>query len=261
MTAALRCTVCELPDPATGDLEASWSGLVDHARDRDTDLVLLPEMPFHAWLPARSDVDDDAWAAAVEAHGRWMERLSELGADVVAGTRPIVDRGRRHNEGFLWTPDGTRAVHRKVHLPDEAGFWEASCYEPGPGRFDTATVGGVRVGFLICTELWFLERARAYAAEEADVLLCPRATPREARDKWLAGGRTAAVVSGAFCLSSNRSGSGDGPGDWAGRGWVSHPEHGEMLTVTSRDRPWVTVEIDPGDARRAKETYPRYVAG
>lgn len=257
----LRCTVCELPDPATGDLEAAWSGLVGHARERAADLVLLPEMPFHPWLPSRRKRGDAEWRTAVEVHRRWEARLSELGADVVAATRPIADGGRRYNEGFLWTPDGTRGVHRKVHLPDEAGFWEASCYEPGPDRFESATAGGIRVGFLVCTELWFLERARAYGADGVDVLLCPRATPREAADKWLAGGRVASVVSGAFCLSSNRSGSGKGSGEWAGRGWIAHPEHGETLAVTDGERPWVTVEIDPGDARRAKETYPRYVAG
>jgi len=68
------------------------------------------------------------------------------------------------------------------------------------------------------------------------------------------------VVSGAFCLSSNLSGSTPQGGDYAGLGWVIHPEEGEVLGLTSRDAPFLTVEIDLDDADRAKRTYPRYVA-
>lgn len=262
MTADVRCTVCELPDPQSGRLAGAWARLVEHVRDRSTDVVLLPEMPFHPWVAARAGLDDAAWSEAVAAHERWEERFSELGTSVVAGTRPVLDDGRRYNEGFVWTPnEGARGVHRKVHLPDEEGFREASCYDPGPPRFETVSVSGLRMGFLICTELWFLERAREFGADGVELLLCPRATPAEAADKWLAGGRVASVVSGAYCLSSNRGGRRGTDERWAGRGWITHPEHGDLLGVTSTDHPFVTLEIDPSDAARARETYPRYVPG
>ena len=68
-----------------------------------------------------------------------------------------------------------------------------------------------------------------------------------------------AVVSGAFCLSSNFSG--DGPcGEWGGAGWIVEPEEGEVLATTSSTRPFATVEIDLAVADLAKSTYPRYVA-
>src|SRR3712207_7924885 len=55
---------------------------------------------------------------------------------------------------------------------------------------------GARVGFLICTEMWFGERARAYGDQKAHLLAIPRCTPNESLDRWLAGGRTAAIVAG-----------------------------------------------------------------
>lgn len=257
----MKVTVCKLPgrEPA---LEEAWEGLVEHVGVHRPDLVLLPEMPFHRWLPADPEPDADAWRAAAESHRRWIGRLGELDGAAVAASRPVARGGERRNEGFVWTPaDGARSVHDKRFLPDEEGFREASWYGPGPDRFDTVDVSGVRAGFLICTELWFADRARDYARAGSHLLLTPRATPAYSRDKWLAAGRTAAVVAGAFGLSSNRAGPGPAGGfDWAGRGWVVDPD-GEVLGATSTGEPFLTVEIDPAEAEAAKSTYPRYVDG
>jgi N-carbamoylputrescine amidase len=106
--------------------------------------------------------------------------------------------------------------------------------------------------------LWFLHRARRYGRQGIQVLLCPRATPSGTVDKWLAGGRVAAVVSGAYCLSSNLSGKAPF-GAWGGMGWVIEPEDGTVIATTTPDHPFVTVEIDPTRADTAKSTYPRYV--
>lgn len=253
-------TVCELPG-REGALEEAWSRLVEHALAEEPDLVVLPEMPFHRWLPVTEEASGAAWERAMEAHGRWIDRLSELDGAGVAGTRPVVRDGRRLNEGFLWSAsdDGLRAAHRKRYLPDEPGFWEASWYDRGSGRFRTRRWEGIAVAFMICTDLWFLRHARSFAAEGAHLLVCPRATPAYSEDKWLAAGRTAAVVAGAFGLSSNRAGRAPGV-DWAGGGWIIGPD-GDVLGTTSREEPFLTREIDLESATAAKETYPRYVEG
>jgi len=48
---------------------------------------------------------------------------------------------------------------------------------------------------------------------------------------------------------------------FGGAGWVIEPEEGRLLGVTSRNKPFLTVEIDLEDAEKAKQTYPRYVKG
>jgi N-carbamoylputrescine amidase len=149
-------------------------------------------------------------------------------------------------------------VHAKVYLPDEQGFWEASWYDAGPNEFAVVDVQGVRIGFLICTELWFQTHARAYAAQGVDVLCVPRATPLSSVDKWIAGGCTASVVSGAFCLSSNRHSSNNGI-MWGGAGWIVEPEAGRLLGMTEMSRPFLTLNIDLALSKVAKTTYPRYI--
>ncbi len=256
----MNVTVCQLPnEPA--DLEQAWRALVAHVREEGGELVVLPEMPFHPWPAHTPDFAEADWLAAVEAHDAWMSRLDELAPAMVAGTRPIVAGNRRLNAGYIREPgDELDIVHTKYYLPDEPGFWEASWYHRGDGDFSVRNTSRGIVGFLICTELWFNHHARSYAAEDIQLLICPRATPRASWDKWVAGGRAAAVVSGAYCLSSNLGGTTSRGGDYAGAGWVIEPDEGVVLGLTSAEQPFLTVAVDLEAADQAKRTYPRYVA-
>jgi N-carbamoylputrescine amidase len=257
-------TVCQLRvDQAAGPVE-DWPALVAHVRALSSDFVLLPEMPFYPWLFAARRFDAVAWQTAEEAHRSWLPRLSELAPAVVAGSRPVTRQGRRYNEGFLWSAAaGYRPVHDKAYLPDEPGFWEASWYQRGAAGFKAAPVplddgDETAAGFLICTELWFMDRARAYGQEGAQLLLTPRATELRTVDKWLAAGRVAAVIAGAYSLSSNHYQDGDVAARLGGQGWVVDPE-GDVLALTTPTRPFVSVEINLERAAVARTTYPRYV--
>jgi hypothetical protein len=60
-------------------------------------------------------------------------------------------------------------------------------------------------------------------------------------------------------ISSNFSDS-DGDGmKWGGGGWIIEPEEGHVFGVTSREQPFLTLEINLRFAEAAKHTYPRYV--
>jgi N-carbamoylputrescine amidase len=74
------------------------------------------------------------------------------------------------------------------------------------------------------------------------------------------GGRAAAVMSGAFCLSSNRGGVDARGHAWGGHGWIIEPDQGTVLGTSSTERPFLTLEIDLSAAKLAKRRYPRYVS-
>ena len=115
--------------------------------------------------------------------------------------------GKRLNVAYLWTrEEGLRWIHAKTYLPNDEGYWEANWYDRAPIDFQPARIGACSIGLMICTEIWFLQHAREYGKRRVHLLLNPRSTPWQTNDKWLAGGRTAAVVSGAYCLSSNHAG-------------------------------------------------------
>ena len=256
----MKVTVCQLSNDRRS-LDREWPALADHCRSQGSDLVLLPEMPFTPWLASAQTADQSQWLSSVVEHDSWRKALLDLVPATVAGTEPIVDDGTNHNEAFVWSAvAGRRAVHRKYYLPNEAGFWEANWYEPGAKSFEPVDVATARVGFLICTEMWFTEHARSYARAGVDIVAAPRATGSSSADKWVAGGRAAAVMSGAFCLSSNRAGVDESGFEWGGQAWIIEPEEGEVLGITSPQEPFLTIDIDLDIAANAKTTYPRYVA-
>jgi N-carbamoylputrescine amidase len=257
----MKVTVCQLSaDP--DKLENQWRELVAHTTQNESELVLLPEMPFSPWICSTLPVDHKLWTEGVEAHNFWNQKLSELGAKIVIGTRPTIDSKskKRYNSGYIWTVySGIQDVHKKVFLPDEEGFWEATWYEGGDKLFQPCVIAGIVIGFSICTELWFMEHVREYGKHGIHFLVCPRGTPIETLDKWIAGGRAAAVISGAFCLSSNHQGiAPDDKTILGGVGWIIDPE-GNVLGTTNDHTPSITLNLDLKIAEDAKSTYPRYI--
>lgn len=255
----MKVTVCELPNNWT-DKKEYWNQLVDHLTVQSTDLLLLPEMPFFEWITRSKNVNSSVWKKAVTAHEEWVSRLEELPVETIVASRPLLSKGRPMNNGFVFQKGkGVLPVHDKYYLPDEPGYYEASWYDRGDGNFDVVKINGVNIGFLICTELWFTVQARNYLQQGIDLLVCPRATPLSKVDIWVTGGKSAAIVSGAFCLSSNYNGPNTENEDFGGTGWIIEPERGDILGLTSSDRCFLTLEIDINQARKAKRTYPRYV--
>lgn len=251
----MKVTVCELPN-ILGD--ADWLALVEHVRQAGSELVLLPEMPFFPWPMTVTTVDPEVWQSSVRAHEHWLERLDDLAPATVAATRPVNDGGGRYNEGFVWdAKGGYQAAHRKAYLPNDEGFWEATWYDAAPPDFAVANTAKGRLGFMICTEMWFTQHAIDYAQQGVHFLLSPRASPLEVAPKWVAGGRAAAVMAGAYCLGSNRGGVSDGI-HWGSHGWIIDPE-GEVLGLTSAEEPFVTRDLDLAVPEQAKQTYPRYI--
>ena len=250
----MKVTICQMRNEGEG-LRHDWENLVAHVKANQSDLVLLPEMIFSRWLAVSEVRDEKAWMSAVKSHDKWLENLSDLDCTVV-GSRPVADPNQ--NRGFVYSEtDGLALVHTKYYLPNDAGFWEANWYERGEKSFESFQAGHAKAGMMICTDVWFTEHARKLGREGIQLLLNPRATDYGTEDKWLAGARACAVVSGTFLLSSNHSG-GKYPAKMGGTGWVVDP-NGVVLGTTSFDEPFLTVEIDLNSADKAKGTYPRYV--
>lgn len=239
-------------------LEADWQRLKDHISAQEPQLLLLPEMCFAPWFCADERPDGDSWQAAVNAHEIWLGRLPELGVDIIIGTAPRNIGSQRQNWAYVWTGQaGLSWARGKTYLPNDEGFWEANWYRRAPIDFPLISIGRLRIGIMICTELWFMRHAREYGKLGAHLLLIPRSTPKHTNAKWLAGGQAAAVISGAYCLSSNHAGA---IHDQAlgGMGWLCDPE-GNVLATSSDEAPFVTLEIDLANAEAAKRSYPRYV--
>jgi N-carbamoylputrescine amidase len=254
----MKVTVCELNnDPAL--FARDWERLTAHVQTAQSDLVLLPEMPFSPWFAVSPTFDPKIWDGAVQAHQEAIRLLEQLEPAWIGGSMPTDRNGRRHNEAFLWDAiSGFRYAHTKYYLPNEKGYWEASWYERGDGTFESIQAGKAKLGFVICTDLWFFQHARSYGKKGVHFIACPRATPKSTLQKWLVGGQAASVVSGAFTISSNRISREGEEADLGGQGWIVGP-NGKVLGLTAQDKPFLTLDLDLEKSEKSKETYPRYV--
>jgi N-carbamoylputrescine amidase len=240
--AAMRVTVCELPD-ARRPFEDAWGALVEHVSRERSELLLLPQMPFSEWF-IDSAPDWSAWRAAARTHDEWERRLTELGRTLVLGTRPAEFGNERYEEAFAWDQDhGMRSIHANCRpgIGKNGGRW---CNE-GAAEFTPFEERGVLIGFLIGAEVWMENEARQYGQEGVDVICMPRSAGAEFT-RLLEGACQDAAASGAYVLSSNRSGA------FGGRGWVIAPD-GRVLGMTSESSPFVSLEIETSSERAAAE--------
>jgi N-carbamoylputrescine amidase len=240
------------------NLESDWADLIQHIQANQSEFVLLPEMCFSQWFCMTDVRDDMIWESAVESHDRWLKRMPELGAPIVVGTAPRNIDGKRYNVAYVWTADtGIQWIHSKTYLPNDEGYWEATWYDRASIDFQAVAVNDLKIGVMICTEIWFMQHAREYGQDGVHLIVNPRSTPITTNDKWLACGRTAGVIAGAYCLSSNHAGVINGM-KLGGAGWLSDPDS-VILGITSEEQPFITIDLDLNYAESAKNDYPRYV--
>ena len=251
----MRVTICEFPDETRYKNDA-WDKLVAHCIAEQSDIVILPEMPFCDWqLFMTREVDPSQWREATSIHDTMVERMAELAVKLVLSSRPIDIDGKRFNQAFCWTTaGGYRGTHCKYYLPDEPDGWEATWFHWGDTDFSPIEVNGLKIGFQICTELLFSDTSREIGQAGAHLLAAPRATSGHRR--WVMAACMAAVMAGSFVASTNRR-SYDRD-DFPGTSWLVSPE-GKILAETTAEAPVKTVEVNFVEAEAAKNTYPRSI--
>ncbi len=252
----MKVTVCELSNDRD-QFSEDWKELQDYLVRNKTDLLLLPEMPFHIWFPYQKEVSKEIQKRSVEQHQLWIKEVEKLEAKYIIYSTPEIVGAKFYNTAFVFQKEnGHRKIHTKAFFPEEPHFWEESWFDREDHvSFDAVQLDELKIGVLMCTELWFTEKARHYGKQNVDVLLCPRATGKFSIEQWLICGRASAIISGAYCLSSNRSGYSD-HFEWGGTGWIIEPMTGNILESTNQQRKFVTHFIDLNKTAEAKKEYP-----
>lgn len=238
-----------------------WNELIIHLDQNRPDLLLLPELPFCKWIASGKEVSSELKKNSVEKHEKWIVKFEQLNVKQIVYSKPIMSGDKFYNTAFLFEKGkGHFKIHTKSFFPEEPFFWEETWYDREEVEsFELLTVGEIKIGVLLCTEMWFMEYARRYGKLGIDILLCPRASGAGTVNKWVRCGQTLAVISGAYCLSSNKSGPGDNGFQWGGTGWIAEPVSGDLRAITTRQEKFVTVEFDITQSRSAKNEYPLYV--
>jgi NAD+ synthase (glutamine-hydrolysing) len=166
-----------------GAIDSNTDSLIaDACRARDelgADLVVFPELTLSGYPPEDLLLHGGLRRRVSEAAERVMREVR--GITVCFGLPEYVD-DTIYNSASVVRDGETIATHRKWKLPNYSVFDEKRYFQPGeePTIF---SIGGIRIGLIICEDVWFREPAAAAAAAGADVILVINGSPFHTRQR------------------------------------------------------------------------------
>lgn len=256
------------------NLAASIRGIRE-AASRGAKLVLLQEL--HTGLYFCQTEDITVFDQAEPIPGPSTRDLGaiakELNVVIVASLFERRAAGLYHNTAAVLETDGSlTGVYRKMHIPDDPGYYEKFYFTPGDLGFHPIQTSVGRLGVLVCWDQWYPEAARLMALSGADLLLYPTAIgwtdedgkdeQARQRDAWITIQRAHAVANGLPVVVANRVGrEADPSGNSTGiRFWGSSlacGPQGELLAQAGTDTPDVLmVELDLGRSEAVRRIWP-----
>ena len=256
------------------NLAASIVGIRDLA-SRGAQLIVLPELHASLYFCQSENADRFDWAEPIP--GATTEELGavarELGIVLVASLFERRAAGLYHNTAVVLERDGSIAgTYRKMHIPDDPGYYEKFYFAPGDLGFTPIDTSVGRLGVLVCWDQWYPEAARLLALAGAELLLYPTAigwNPNENEDErqrqwdaWITIQRAHAIANGLSVVVCNRFGFEADPSNqtagiqfW-GSSFIVGPQ-GEFLADAPPDEPaTLAVDLDLSRSEQVRRAWP-----
>jgi len=260
----------------SSDLAANMAASVAAIREaaaQGAQLIVLQELHRGLYFCQREDVNQ--FDAAETIPGPSTDTLGalakELGVVIVASLFEKRATGLYHNTAVVLDTDGSIAGrYRKMHIPDDPGFYEKFYFTPGDLGFTPIDTSLGRLGVLVCWDQWFPEAARLMAMAGAELLIYPtaigwdsaddQAEQQRQRDAWVTVQRAHAVANGVPVISVNRVGhepdpeGGNGILFW-GNSFVAGPQ-GELLLELDDSATTQVVKLDMQRSEHVRRIWP-----
>ena len=240
----------------SGDTADNRRRLIDSIRSlasRGARLIINQELHDSLYFCQEESTDTCGLATAIP--GPVTEEYSRVAREcgVVLVTSLFERRapGLYHNTAVVFDSDGSIAgKYRKMHIPDDPGFYEKFYFTPGDLGFTPVDTSVGRLGVLVCWDQWYPEAARLMALAGAELLIYPTAIgwdpadpadeKARQREAWITVQRGHAVANGIPVVAVNRVGHEDAPSrstggiDFWGSSFVAGPQ-GEFLYRAPED--------------------------
>ncbi|MEE8321342.1 MAG: carbon-nitrogen hydrolase [Gammaproteobacteria bacterium] len=258
------------------NLDRSVAG-INEAADHGVDLVLLPELHTLPYFCISEDKCHFDLAESIPGPttGTLATLAQERRVVIVASVFEQRTTGIYHNTAVVLDTDGSIAgTYRKMHVPDDPGYYEKYYFTPGDQGFVPIKTSIGILGVLVCWDQWFPEAARLMALAGAELLLFPSAIGWEpgddeqekARqlDAWMTIQKAHAIANNVSVLVSNRvghendpTGNTNGTGFW-GSSFIAGPQ-GEILARAATDEVTViTADIDIQQTENLRRIWPYF---
>lgn len=262
------------PDP-----DADWADLalmIQSAADQGAQLIVLSELHHRAYFCQTETPAAFAWAEPL--HGPTCQQLGQWakawGVVIVGSIFERRAAGIYHNTAIVLDVDGQLAgYYRKMHIPDDPGYYEKYYFTPGDLGFTPVECSLGRLGILVCWDQWYPEAARLMALAGAELLIYPTAIGWEPADPaaekqrqlqaWITIQRAHAIANHLPVLSCNRTGfeaspAGDAGIDFWGNSFIADAQ-GIILAQATADQPQVLIAtLDKLQTERLRQIWPYF---
>ena len=256
------------------NLATSMRG-IRQAASQGARLVLLQELHTGVYFCQTADTRrfDQAESIPGPTTDTLAQLARELGIVIVSSVFERRAPGLHHNTAVVLDSDGRIAgQYRKMHIPDDPGFYEKFYFTPGDQGFMPIDTSVGRLGVLVCWDQWYPEAARLMALRGAQLLLYPTAIgwdPRDTsaeqtrqRDSWITIQRAHAIANGLPVMVCNRvghetdpSGQSDGIQFW-GSSFVAGPQGELMAEAASAADAVLVADIDMTRSEGVRRIWP-----
>jgi N-carbamoylputrescine amidase len=252
----------------TANIEKSIAA-IRRCAQRGARLVVLQELHTGLYFcdqedPSRFELAETIPGPSTETFGALAHELS-----IVLVTSLFEKRapGVYHNTAVVLETDGSIAgKYRKMHIPDDPGYYEKFYFTPGDLGFLPISTSLGKLGVLVCWDQWYPEAARLMAMAGADVLIYPTAIgwdpadlPEEQarqRDAWITIQRSHAVANGIPVLTVNRVGTEPGGAVFWGSSFAAGCQ-GEILAQAEySNETELIVELDSVRNETVRRVWP-----
>ena len=198
----------------------------------------------------------------------FLEQISkENNVVIIASLFENRAHGLYHNTVAVIDADGTYlGKYRKMHIPDDPGFYEKFYFTPGDLGYKVFTTKFGKLGTLICWDQWYPEAARLTALQGADILFYPTAigwdmdekddkVNQEQLNAWLTIQRSHAIANGVHVVSVNRVGIENNTKFW-GNSFVSNPFGSYIFHADNQNETSEVIEIDINETKNFRQVWP-----
>ncbi len=173
--------------------------------------------------------------------------------------------GVYHNTAVVIDADGKLlGKYRKMHIPDDPGFYEKFYFVPGDLGFKAFETRYAKIGVLICWDQWFPEAARLTALQAADILFYPTAIgwkpeePAETKlyhSSWETIQRGHAIANGIYVAAVNRVGK-EGKLSFWGSSFVADPFGHVLYRADAHKEEIILADCDLSRIEQTRREWP-----
>lgn len=191
---------------------------IAEASQNGAELIVLQELHQNEYFCQSEDTKFFEYAADFESDvAFWGKIAKEYSVVLVTSLFEKRTAGLYHNTAVVFEKDGSVAgKYRKMHIPDDPGFYEKFYFTPGDLGFEPIETSVGKLGVLVCWDQWYPEAARSMALKGAELLIYPTAIgwfdedsseeKNRQLESWITIQRSHAIANGIPVLSCNRVG-------------------------------------------------------